>query len=115
MAKILRRLERIVVCVNRTKLKPQMNTDEHRSAPPGRKSFPDCEGFRSLFHRGDAEFAENSVFWFVSLRPLRLCGEIFLIPALLLRVHLCSSVASFILLDFRSSTLQIAWYIETVC
>ncbi len=28
-------------------------------------------------HRRDAEFAEKSAFWFVSLRPLRLCGEAF--------------------------------------
>jgi hypothetical protein len=35
------------------------------------------KGFSStFFHRRDAEFAENSIFWFLPLRPLRLCGAI---------------------------------------
>src|SRR6266540_5670133 len=48
-----------------------------------------------LFHRRDAESAENSVFPFLPLRALRLCGEIPWVAAGPLRVYLCSSVVSF--------------------
>ena len=56
---------------------PPVNTDKQRSVLVCLTSLAGGQGFPStFFHRRDAEFAENSIFFFLPLRPLRLCGAI---------------------------------------